>query len=217
MKKKSKFALIVLAAGNSERFSEDDKLLLNYKGNLIIEHTVNQFIKLPYLEQIIIVANTDNFIKIKQLYEQNPLVLVIEVNTRFRHQSVYAGLQKVMSEKVLIHDGARFNVDFSTIQNVVNELPNFDAIVPVIPCTNTIAIKEKEFLHQKLNRRNLIICQTPQGFTTTIIKKAIRQKYNQILTDCASYLDWKTIPIKIVKGHPQNIKLTYPYDLKFLI
>ena len=213
----SKFSLIILAAGKSKRFGKEDKLLLNYQGNFIIKHTVNQFIKLPHLNQVIIVASPNNFMQINKLYENHPLVLVIKAKTKFRHQSVYAGLEKVTTNKVLIHDGARFNVDFSTIQNVVNELPNFDAIVPVISCTSTIALQKDYFLHQKLNRNDLVICQTPQGFTTTIIKRAIKEKYHQTLTDCASYLDWTTTLVKIVKGHVQNIKLTYPQDLKFLL
>ena len=216
MKKIFKFSVIILAAGKSKRF-KTDKLLFKYNNKLIIQFPIETFLKYQNLDQLIIVANESNFEIINNLYKSYPKVKTIKVKTNYRHQSVLKGLKLVKNHIVLIHDGARFNVDVKTINNVLLGLEKFDATIPTIPCINTIAVFKKDFLIQKLNRDNLTIVQTPQGFKTNIIKKAIEEKKDQVLSDCASYLNWQNTKIKMVKGHPQNIKLTFPNDLNFLI
>ena len=216
MKKIFKFSAIILAAGKSKRF-KTDKLLCKYKDKLIIQFSIETFLKYQNLDQLIIVANNSNFKIINNLYKNHLKIKIIKVQTSYRHKSVLEGLKLVENDLVLIHDGARFNVDEKTINNVLLGLEKFDAAIPTIPCTNTIAVFENDFLVKKLNRDNLAIVQTPQGFKTSIIKKAMEEKKDQALSDCASYLNWQNTKIKMVKGHPQNIKLTFPNDLNFLI
>ncbi len=216
MKKIFKFSAIILAAGKSKRF-KPDKLLCKYNNKLIIQFSIETFLKYQNLDQLIIVANDSNFEIVKNLYKNYSKIKIIKVKTEYRHESVLKGLKLVKNDLVLIHDGARFNVDKKIINNVLLGLEKFDASIPTIPCTNTIAVFEDDFLLKKLNRDNLTICQTPQGFKTNIIKKAIEEKKKQALSDCASYLNWQKTKIKMVKGHPQNIKLTFPNDLNFLI
>ena len=214
------FTAIILASGQSTRFQKNDKLLFVYKQKSLIYYCLETFLKVKQCSQIILVVNNNNFAAINKIVNKinkEQKIIIMKQNNKFRSDNVYEVLKIVKSKKVLIHDGARFNVSLKLIEDVYKNLSKYKAVVPYIKCTNTIAIQKNEMLIKKLNREKLVVCQTPQGFETSLLKKAMEKKYQEKLTDCASYLIGENISIKLILGDLKNIKITYPYDLKFLI
>jgi 2-C-methyl-D-erythritol 4-phosphate cytidylyltransferase len=56
--------------------------------------------------------------------------------------------------------------------------------------------------------------QTPQTFRVSLIKEAYKQAYHKKFTDDASVVENAGSKIHLVEGNRENIKITFPHDLK---
>jgi 2-C-methyl-D-erythritol 4-phosphate cytidylyltransferase/2-C-methyl-D-erythritol 2,4-cyclodiphosphate synthase len=65
-------------------------------------------------------------------------------------------------------------------------------------------------------RTNLYAAQTPQGFPFEAILSAHERAFSEKLdefTDDAALAEWAGIPVRIVEGSPDNVKLTWAMDI----
>jgi 2-C-methyl-D-erythritol 4-phosphate cytidylyltransferase len=62
-------------------------------------------------------------------------------------------------------------------------------------------------------RELVYLIQTPQIFTSNMLKKAYQQEFRTSFTDDASVVEHVGVAIHLVEGDPKNIKITYPEDL----
>ncbi len=116
---------------------------------------------------------------------------------------------------VLIHDAARPLVPAQVIENVLNALVDSKAALPVVPVTDTIKrSSDGAFAAGTLDRAVLWAAQTPQGFDFKSILDAHRAAatHDQEFTDDAAIAEWKGFEVKLVQGHPRNLKVTRPED-----
>ncbi len=112
---------------------------------------------------------------------------------------------------VLIHDAARPYCPFSVIRDVTDALENgAEAVVPGVTPKNTIRTAEKT-----LERASLYEVQTPQGFETAALRKALAKASEEgfMGTDEASVTERAGIGTVVVAGDYANIKITTPEDL----
>ncbi|MBR0131070.1 MAG: 2-C-methyl-D-erythritol 2,4-cyclodiphosphate synthase [Firmicutes bacterium] len=112
---------------------------------------------------------------------------------------------------VLIHDAARPYCPFSVIRDVTDALENgAEAVVPGVTPKNTIRTAEKT-----LERASLYEVQTPQGFETAALRKALAKAAEEgfMGTDEASVTERAGIGTVVVAGDYANIKITTPEDL----
>ena len=54
----------------------------------------------------------------------------------------------------------------------------------------------------------------PQTFRADVLKAAYRQEYRPFFTDDASVVEAMGVPVSLVPGNRENIKITTPFDLK---
>ncbi|MDR2864746.1 MAG: 2-C-methyl-D-erythritol 4-phosphate cytidylyltransferase [Spirochaetaceae bacterium] len=140
-----------------------------------------------------------------------------------RRLSVYHGLSLLAAFKtdyVLIHDGARPWLDQTLVNRVIDEVIEREAVIPVIPFTETP--KELDaggHIKRHLKRANLALAQTPQAFLFDKILKA-HQKAAEIVpqgntewTDDAEIYDEFIGEVAVVQGDSRNKKITFPEDL----
>jgi 2-C-methyl-D-erythritol 4-phosphate cytidylyltransferase/2-C-methyl-D-erythritol 2,4-cyclodiphosphate synthase len=137
-----------------------------------------------------------------------------------RQSSVFRGLQFLEPYRpdiVLIHDGARPWVDTDIITAVHRGVKKHGACLPVLPSVD--AIKQKDglgFLTAHLKRQTLFGAQTPQGFRYPGILEA----HGKASSDGREYVDDTEIydayigRVAAVPGSAENIKITFPRDLK---
>ncbi|MDP3444530.1 MAG: 2-C-methyl-D-erythritol 4-phosphate cytidylyltransferase, partial [Ignavibacteria bacterium] len=67
------------------------------------------------------------------------------------------------------------------------------------------------------NREQMFQGQTPQSFSILKLKgiyNDLNEEEKEILTDAAKIFVIKGEPVYLVDGEVNNIKITYPYDLK---
>ena len=68
---------------------------------------------------------------------------------------------------------------------------------------------------QVIPRDNLFIVQTPQTFLSQHILPAFDLPYSNAFTDEATVVETFGIPVHLVDGDEENIKITFPEDLAF--
>lgn len=139
-----------------------------------------------------------------------------------RQESVFNGLKALASYKtktdiVLIHDGARPFVTEQIISDTICAASEFGASVPgLTPVDTQKLIDSQGFIQEHLQRSLMTAVQTPQGFDFTKLYNA----HQKAVDDQKEYTDDTEIwgkyigPVKVVKGDPCNIKITYPKDYK---
>jgi 2-C-methyl-D-erythritol 4-phosphate cytidylyltransferase len=89
-------------------------------------------------------------------------------------------------------------------------------VVPALPVRETLKLVFEDRVINTQPRENLYAAQTPQVFRFGSLLQAHRRAhlYGLRATDDASLLEWQGLPVRIVPGDPENLKVTFPGDLE---
>ncbi len=184
----------------------------------ILCHTINAFSRINGMKDIIVVLPEDQFDFWKNLcLKRNyPVKHSIVTGGNTRYQSVKNGLQSIQNKAslVAIHDGVRPFIDPEIIEKSFESAEKLHSGV--------VAAKPKESIRKKVgsttvakNRDDYFSIQTPQTFRTNEIYTAYQGEEKTSYTDDASVAEDFGIPINLVEGSDQNIKITTQTDLIF--
>lgn len=209
-----KTSVIITAGGTSSRYGNTNKLLEKINGKFVIEHTVDKFLALDEISQIIICAHV-SIIKDLQGIFDNPKITVIEGGFT-RQASVYNGLKACDCDYVLIHDGARPMVSTEIIKKAIKNVQTQDALTVAVKCTDTIKQVKDGIIEKTLDRSVLYNTQTPQAFKYNLILNAHNILQGQNFTDDAGMIEKMGNPIHILEGDYSNLKITTQADLAVL-
>jgi 2-C-methyl-D-erythritol 4-phosphate cytidylyltransferase/2-C-methyl-D-erythritol 2,4-cyclodiphosphate synthase len=121
------------------------------------------------------------------------------------------------TEFVLVHDGARPFVSRTLIEQCLQAAMRHGAAILAIPVRDTIKqLNSSGVIVGTVDRSQLWQAQTPQGIAVDLLRKAydfaLRDGFEG--TDEASLLEHAEIPVHVVDGSEENIKITRPDDLK---
>lgn len=217
-----------MAAGSGSRMgAQMPKQFLEIGGKMILHRTIEAFLEAdPELGVIVVLP--EHFIDYwkRYCYENNfsyPQVLVKGGFTRFH--SVKNALDKVPAGTlVAIHDGVRPLVTPDLIRNLFRCAEKSSAVVPVVPCVDTMKALQKKvwddgsesyfpISDMAVDRSVLYGAQTPQVFHSGLLKSAYGQAYDTAFTDDASVVEKYGTSPSFVIGERLNIKVTTPEDL----
>lgn len=119
---------------------------------------------------------------------------------------------------ILTHDAVRPFITARIIDDNINAARDFGACDTVIPASDTIAISEdKGFITSIPKRDNMYQGQTPQSFKLSVLSKvlfSLSADEQKVLTDACKACVIKEVPVAIVAGEVQNMKITTITDLK---
>lgn len=225
-KKISNIAIIITAAGSSTRMGGSTKKeYLPYKNGTVLSGCAKTFLNAcsNYNITDFIVTypegDIDNCKKALSDIDINQITFVKGAETR--QKSVYNALKEIKNNPdiVAIHDGARPFISETLIQNSIKAAIECGASVPgVTPIDTQKEIDENGFIVRHLQRSHLTAVQTPQCFKF----KELLQAHEKAIADNKEYTDDTEIwgiycgAVKVVEGDVNNIKITYPADLKIL-
>jgi 2-C-methyl-D-erythritol 4-phosphate cytidylyltransferase len=206
---------IIVAGGKGTRIGgSTPKQFLALAGKPILVHTIEAF--LTYSRQIeIILVLPDNEIKTWQVIAEkhgvlNGVQIVNGGETRFR--SVRNGLQKINDGLVAIHDGVRPLVSSEVIKNGFELAGRHGAAIACVGLKDSIRLVYPGS-SKSVDRSSFRLIQTPQVFSTSLIKAAYGSVDEKGITDDASVAERAGHSIHLYDGSYENIKITTSEDL----
>ncbi len=208
--------VLIIAGGMGKRMNMDiPKQFIPIAGKPVLMHTIAKFWHYNPKSTIIVIIPKEHIPLWKDL--------CVEFNFKIEHQIVRGGKERFYSVKnglklvpdnslVLIHDGVRPLVSHETIQRVIDGSMEKGNAIPYIDMTQSVR-KITKGKNKMIDRDQLKLIQTPQGFNSSLIKEAYKKRYRASFTDDASVYEVLGNEVNLVKGNHKNIKITSSTDL----
>jgi 2-C-methyl-D-erythritol 4-phosphate cytidylyltransferase len=220
-------AVIVAAAGAGERLGAGvPKALALAAGEPLVVHSIRRLVRDSRVGLIVLAlpaglvpgtSGPDDWVEslgaqIVAAAGRVPVTFVAGGATRAA--SVAAALRQVPQDvpTVLTHDAARCLVPATVISRVIDAvIGGAVAVVPSVPVVDTV----RSILptgNIQLDRRSLAAVQTPQGFSTEVLRRA-HAVGDLEATDDAGMVEALGLEVTLVGGHVLGFKVTTPLDL----
>ncbi len=207
---------IVLGAGSGTRMkSEKNKMLLEIMGKTVIERSVEAFLELSEVDEIIVTAREQELDTYLELFYDDRITFVIGGATR--QESVRNAVETIdEADLIIIHDGARPFIKTEDIIATINAAREHGAAAVGVPVKDTIKVIDTDnFVVSTPERSTLFAVQTPQVFSFELYKKALdsAQEKGLDFTDDCQLIEAAGGKVKMVEGDYSNIKITTPDDI----
>lgn len=222
---------IVLAAGQGKRMnSAVRKQYLLIQEKPVLYYTLKTF-EDSFIDEIILVVGVgeESYCQesIVDKYQFSKVSAVV-TGGKERYHSVYQALLWIAKQRkeesyVFIHDGARPFVTKEVLEDAYTTVCKCDACIVGVPVKDTIkVVTDDKIVKHTPERSTLWTVQTPQVFSYDKVKSAYdkmlaletRGKLQVTITDDAMVMEsFSDVPIKVVEGNYENIKITTPDDL----
>jgi len=210
--------VIIVAGGSGLRMNSDmPKQFMLLAGKPVLMHTIERFVAFDPEINIIVVLPVKETGEWQSLCEKHSFgikhMVVTGGNTRFH--SVKNGLDTIAGKGMIcVHDGVRPVISTDLIKRCYAEAKEKGNAVPFIPVRESIR-KVTGKKNEAVKRDSFVIIQTPQCFTSDVLKKAFLAEYETTFTDDASVVEAAGETIHLVEGEFSNIKITFPGDLLY--
>jgi 2-C-methyl-D-erythritol 4-phosphate cytidylyltransferase len=220
----SKRWVIVPAAGSSRRMaaSGQPKQYLQLAGRSVIEWALAPFLERSDCERIVVVlAEQDRH------WSAVPLARHPRISTAIggteRVDSVRAGLRALVAlanedDWVLVHDAARPCLRATDLSRLIDELAD-DGVGGLLaaPVVDTLKRSDaNDRVQATVSRESLWRALTPQMFRYGVLDRALRAvgDSGSAPTDEAQAVEALGLQPRLVRGDPDNIKITLPEDIE---
>ncbi len=218
----------VIAAGGigSRMGSELPKQYITVGDKPIIAHTVQKFLDISDFRSVIVLCPAEWCEYTQKLLDEHCIGKAVVIKGGAdRNETVMNAVRYIESTDgldegtvIVTHDAVRPFVPPTVIGEHIEKSALYDAIGTVIPATDTIICSENGLtVTSTPDRSKLFQCQTPQTFKAKKLKELYENLSGDkktILTDSCSIFTASGEDVQLVRGDVQNIKITYPYDLK---
>ncbi len=208
-------SVLIMSAGSSSRMNGVDKQLLELDGKSVLRRSVEAFLDIPEIGEILVVAG-ETAESYRKALEGMP-VRVVAKGGATRQQSVFGGMEEVSPEAdfVAIHDGARPLVRKEDIRRVLEDAGRYGAAVLGVRVKDTIKEAEDGMIRGTPDRSRLFQVQTPQVFRRQDYLAAMEAALQENLdfTDDAQLFERTGRPVHLTEGSYSNLKITTPEDL----
>ncbi|MET4083241.1 2-C-methyl-D-erythritol 4-phosphate cytidylyltransferase [Pedobacter sp. UYP30] len=208
---------IIVAGGSGKRMKTDlPKQFLLLKGLPVLMHTIKAFAGSKSQPTILLVLHNSFHTYWRGLcctYKfETPHILVAGGKERFH--SVKNALANISNEGLIaVHDGVRPLVSANLIDACFNAAERFGNAIPAVMANESVR-RKVENTSLSLNRDEIFLVQTPQVFSSVLLKKAYQQEFSTEFTDDASVVEKDGAEIFLVDGERTNLKITFINDIE---
>ncbi len=212
---------VIVAAGRGTRMgTKESKQYLPINGKPILVYTLEAFEKAVDVSTVVLVVSQEDIVHCQSYIEKYGLTKIsaIVAGGTSRQGSVFAGLQHLNTDWVIVHDGVRPFVTTACMIECWTAAELYGAAVVAVRVKDTIKISDEAgMVSSTPDRNSLWAIQTPQAFRRSDLMKAHRKADQDGFegTDDASLMERSGIPVRIVEGDYGNIKITTPDDLQW--
>jgi 2-C-methyl-D-erythritol 4-phosphate cytidylyltransferase len=225
---KPTLALVVAAAGYGTRLEAGlPKQYVPLLGIPMLQRTLNTLATCPAVDALVVVVNEPDLEYCESELVQERIAKVVRVTAGGdeRALSVRNGLDALVQagtwDLVGVHDGARPLVTCEDITRTVEALAadqRLAGAVLGVPTSDTVkVVDENGVVTATPERRSVWRAQTPQIFRWGVLMEAYAQTSEEELvrsTDDASLVEARGGRVIMVKGSPENFKITDRVDLR---
>jgi 2-C-methyl-D-erythritol 4-phosphate cytidylyltransferase len=220
-----KVTAVIPSAGSGRRMqARIKKPYLDIKGQPLLSYVLKVLNSVSAIENIIVpVSPGEEALCEKEVLKGLSLDKEVKIISggATRQESVKKALDFVpeSSDLVLIHDGVRPFISAQMIERSLNETSKKLATTFGVPVKDTVTVVsgDDRRILKTLERSSLYLIQTPQTFDREIIIDAHIKAYNDGFegTDDASLVERMGVPVMVIPGSYDNIKITTQDDLIF--
>ena len=208
---------IVVAAGNSRRMGDVDKITVPLVGKPVITYSLDTLEQNPLIGQIVLVSPALRVNQFRSLMEDfNYVKISVVAGGSRRQDSVRNGLVALNdTDWVVVHDGARPFIDQSIIGLGLEAVLTTGAATAAVPLKDTVKeADDSGVVIRTLKREHFWAVQTPQVFRTKLLTQAHKEISSDV-TDDAAMVEMIGGIVKIFPGSDENLKLTTASDITF--
>ncbi|MBQ0072378.1 MAG: 2-C-methyl-D-erythritol 4-phosphate cytidylyltransferase [Spirochaetales bacterium] len=223
------FALVITAAGSSERFNSGrtttvKKEYLEVGGHTVITSALRPFLSFQSLKGIVITLPRGHEENMKEALSEIlpsvtvPLFFVYGGSTRT--ESVRNAVLKLKEADlpfsyIAIHDGARPFVSEEIIQETLSRAEEVGGAAPGLIVSDAVKrIGKNGLVEENLDRSGMVRVQTPQVFEKTLITRLYEEMdLSQSYPDDIELYTRNGGRCMITKGSEDNKKITYLDDI----
>ena len=210
------FCLILLAAGNSNRFNSNLAKPYHKIGEkTLLEISLNKSSLFSQIKNTIVVYNKKHQRSLKRVNLKN--VKFIK-GGKTRQESTFNALKYLAKQKkiskVLIHDSARPNFSSKLLGSIIKNMKKSRVVVPTLKINDAIKQKQQKYIMGK-SRNDLFVTQTPQCFNLKEIYNLHKLYKHRYLDDDLSLLK-NFNKVKLIEGEKNNFKITDKSDFENL-
>lgn len=195
--------------------TKDSKLLLKINGKTVLERSVNAFLNISDVDEVIVVAKEKDIPAFSDILTDERVSFVVGGDTR--QQSVMNAVDVIDDcELIIIHDGARPLIKSEDIENTIRAAKENKAAAVGVFVKDTVKVVDKNgFVVSTPDRSTLFAVQTPQIFDFELYKNAAQNAREKGLdfTDDCQLVESFNQKVKTVVGSYSNIKITTPDDI----
>ena len=212
------FALLPAAGVGARMGANSPKQYLQIGGKPMLRHTLDAFRSSPLIAHTYVVVSADDPFVDAVLPPDG--VTVLRCGGATRMESIRNGLRALhgsiaLDDWVLVHDAARPGLDAELIERLIVETGEHPAggllALPVVDTVKRSSTGEVA----TVSRDGLWLAQTPQMFRYQLLLRALDAATDpSAITDDASAVEALGLAPKLVEGHPRNLKVTLPADIR---
>jgi len=188
-------------------------------GKAMLRHTVDAFVDSPLIAHTYVVVSADDPV-IDTVLPAHERVTVLRCGGASRMESVRNGLAQLHGsvdegDWILVHDAARPGLNAALIDRLVT-LTCDHAVggLLALPVVDTVK-RGVAGQVDTVSRDGLWLAQTPQMFRYQLLKNALAAVTDaSAITDDASAVEALGLAPLLVEGHPCNLKVTRPDDVR---
>ena len=205
---------IIVAAGASTRFGDDDKLFADLCGLPLIAWSLAAHEAAHTVARVILVTTAGRRERMDELghvWAPGKFAGIVEGGAR-RRDSVAAGLRGCRTRYVSIHDGARPLAGPDLVDRCVAMAEGKAGAIAAVQAVDTIKEVDGGLVTGHPERSRLWAAQTPQ----VVLRQAwldAAAAGDDDETDDAAMLARFGLEVAVAEGDPANIKITRPLDL----
>jgi len=205
-------------------------------GLTVLGASVNTFASIPSVK-IIVIAVSENEETVArealspELFKKDDLTIIFVKGGNTRCASVFNALSALAPRSpcyVLIHDGARPWVSACLINNIIEAVKKYNAVIPLLPLTDTpkeitaSCEQTTSFIKRHLKRKDVGIAQTPQAFKFPEVLYAYEKAAEAAAVAGEEFTDdaevWGSYgasggEVAVIPGEKENRKITFKEDL----